>query len=167
MVGKLTGRTYVRRGFSAAEFDENVFKDILFRMMNGEAVTTITQEPNMPPYSTFNAWANSSPERFSEYARARQIQADYYADDTIAIADHEPDNQRARNRMDARRWHASKIAPKKYGERIQNEINASIEQKFKVDLSSMTSEVREELKRNLLAQMKSPQTIDGDYKVEK
>lgn len=166
MVGKLTGRTNIRRGFSATEFDENIFKEILFRMMNGEAVTTITQEPNMPPYSTFAVWANSSPERFAEYARARKIQADYYADDTVAIADTELDSQRARNRMDARRWHASKIAPKKYGDRIQSEINATLEQKFKVDLSSMTSEVREELKRNLLAQMKSTPTIDGDYKVE-
>jgi hypothetical protein len=58
---------------------------------------------------------------YKEYARARQIQADYFADQTVEIADSETDNNRARNRMDARRWHASKIAPRKYGDRVVQE----------------------------------------------
>lgn len=157
---------YQTRGFRSDDFQEGVFKDILFRMMNGEAVTTICQDRSQPEYSVFINWVNSSPDRFQEYARARQIQADYYADETVAIADEETDNIRARNRMDARRWHASKIAPKKYGERIQNDLTANIQKTVKVDLSSMSSDVREKLRETLLEQMKSAPTIDGDYSVK-
>lgn len=155
-------------GFSKDHVDLEAFREILFRMENGEAVTSICQEPGVPPYSVFSRWCNSSPELFAEYARARQIQADYYADQTVAIADFESDNIRARNRMDARRWHASKIAPRKYGDRIQNEINATIENKYKVDLSSMDGAARDALKKALLEQMRSqssqPTTIDGEYR---
>lgn len=167
----MTGATLERsrtRGFSKDEVDLETFRLILHRMENGEAITTICQEPDMPYYSIFSRWCNSSPELFSEYARARQIQADYYADQTVAIADFESDNIRARNRMDARRWHASKIAPRKYGDRIQNEINATIENKYKVDLSSMDGAARDALKKALLEQMRSqssqPTTIDGEYR---
>jgi hypothetical protein len=115
----------------------------------------------MPDYSVFINWTAQEPEWFKEYARARQIQADYYADSIVAIADTSNDPQKARNRMDARRWHASKLAPRKYGERITNEINAQLTTSVKVDLSNMTREARAELRKALMQQMGAPALLEG------
>lgn len=53
-----------------------------------------------------------------QYARAREDQADTYADQMVEIADTEDDPQRARVRIDARKWVSSKLRPKRYGDRL-------------------------------------------------
>ena len=39
----------------------------------------------------------------------------------MTIADTDPDPNRARVRIDARKWWAAKVNPKKYGERVFND----------------------------------------------
>jgi hypothetical protein len=51
------------------------------------------------------------------YARAREAQADYLADEMVWIADTDPDSNRARVRIDARKWMAARMSPRKYGEK--------------------------------------------------
>lgn len=74
-----------------------------------------------------------------QYARAREIQADTLADETLDIADDGTNDwmekknaegqnigwqfngeaaARSRIRIDQRKWYASKLAPKKYGEKL-------------------------------------------------
>ncbi len=108
-------------GYVSKEIDLEVFDGILVRMANGETLTRILKEENQPDYCVFMNWVQSSEELYKKYARARQIQADYFADQTVEISDTETDNNRARNRMDARRWHAAKIAPRKYGDKVVQE----------------------------------------------
>lgn len=112
-------------GYVSKHVDLEVFRAVLQRMANGEALTKILKDDGQPEYGVFINWAQSSEELYQEYARARQIQADYFADQTVEIADSETDNNRARNRMDARRWHASKIAPRKYGDKVLQEHTGS------------------------------------------
>jgi len=72
------------------------------------------------------------PEFSDKYARARDEQAETLADEIIAIADEPPaevtDDKGVsrtdsgwvtwqKNRMDARKWVAAKLKPKKYGDR--------------------------------------------------
>lgn len=61
------------------------------------------------------------------YARARSDQAHAIAEDALSIADEQaltPEAiQRNRLRVDARKWMASKIAPRLYGEKITQEIS--------------------------------------------
>lgn len=79
---------------------------------------------------TLVTWLTKYPE---QYARAREAQADKHAEDILAIADDgrndtyltdagEVTNHdviaRSRLRVDARKWLASKMAPKKYGEKV-------------------------------------------------
>jgi predicted transcriptional regulator len=62
------------------------------------------------------------------YARAREDQADFVADEIVEIADDNSRDaeyyvggnhvQRAKLRVDARKWVASKLKPKKYGEKL-------------------------------------------------
>jgi len=64
----------------------------------------------------------------NQYARAREAQTEALAEQIIPIADDatEEDAQVARLRVDVRKWIASKILPKKYGDKVQNEISGSL-----------------------------------------
>ena len=77
---------------------------------------------------------NDEPDFSTQYARAREAQAEHYIDEIIEISDDsmldtemgedgiERTNHevvaRARLRVDTRKWAMSKLAPKKYGDRI-------------------------------------------------
>jgi hypothetical protein len=52
------------------------------------------------------------------YARAREEQTHLTAEDVIKIADTEEDPNRARVRIDARKWYASKLNRKDYGDSL-------------------------------------------------
>jgi hypothetical protein len=62
------------------------------------------------------------------YTRARADQADTIADQIMDIADTEPDPNRAKVRIDARKWIASKLKPQKYGEKL--DISGEISNKI-------------------------------------
>lgn len=63
----------------------------------------------------------------SAYARAREIQADIEVDQALVIADNEPDAQKARNQIDIRKWRASKHKSRVYGERIDLNVQQTID----------------------------------------
>ena len=86
----------------------------------------------MPGHTTVYEWLLARPDFADRYARARDEQADTLADEIIAIADEPPaevvdDKGISRtdsgwvtwqkNRVDARKWVAAKLKPKKYGDR--------------------------------------------------
>lgn len=55
---------------------------------------------------------------FSElYARAREERAEFFADEVVAIADSEEDPNKARVRIDARKWAAAKLNPRRYADK--------------------------------------------------
>ena len=155
------------RNFVSKEIDQEVFDDILFRMMNGEAVTKICKEETQPHYSVFMNWVRSDQDLFDHYARARTIQTDYFFDEMVEIADDEKiDINRAKVKIDARQWHVGKISPKKYGTKIMNQIDATVTHSVKPDLSRLSSDAREELRTLLIEQMRAaPKTISS-YAVE-
>lgn len=84
----------------------------------GRSLVKICEEPDMPSYSTTMEWRASDAVFSDRYARAREDQADYHAEEIVDIADTETDPNVARVRIDARKWKASKLKPKVYGERI-------------------------------------------------
>lgn len=88
-------------------------------LINGASLRAICLSEDMPALSTVMKWLGNEPEFAEQYARARELQQDTYADEITHIADTEPDPQRARVRIDARKWHASKLAPRKYGDKIE------------------------------------------------
>jgi nitrogen fixation-related uncharacterized protein len=86
----------------------------------------------MPVHSTIYLWLLQNKQFSDNYTRARDEQADTLADEIHALADEPPaeivdDKGISRvdggwvtwqkNRVDARKWVASKLKPKKYGER--------------------------------------------------
>jgi len=94
------------------------------RLANGESLLQVCRDDGMPPESTVRQWVADDREGFSaKYAHARDIGLDHQADRIIEIADTEADPARARVMIDARKWHLSKMAPKRYGEKISAEVS--------------------------------------------
>ncbi len=81
----------------------------------GKSLYRVLSRPGMPSYAAVCVWLKEDPEFQEQYARAREAQADFLADEIIEIADRKGDVQRARVRIEARMWYAGKLQPKKYG----------------------------------------------------
>jgi len=102
---------------------------ILSLIADGKSLKSICddEELKLPSRPTIYEWLASDEEFSDNYTRAREDQADFYADEIIDIADTEPDANKARVRIDARKWKASKLQPKKYGDKIDVNHSGSIE----------------------------------------
>lgn len=84
---------------------------------------------------------SESPTLEALYIRAQHARTELMADEIIEITDTEPDPNRARVRADARKWYASKLQPSKFGDRLDLNVNQT------VDVGSALAEAR---KRALL-----------------
>jgi hypothetical protein len=111
-----------------------IFNKILIEIESGRALRKILKEDdNMPSTQTFYKWIDEDAEKSKQYARACEVRADAIFDDIIDIADDSSGDKkviqsgevvdsefvaRSRIRIDARKWIASKLNPKKYGDKI-------------------------------------------------
>jgi hypothetical protein len=102
---------------------ERVCKEIA----DGKSLRAICAADDMPSVETVRVWLIEDGEFSVQYARAREEQADYYADEIIDIADAAKDANLARLQIDARKWKASKLQPKKYGDKIDLNHSGAIE----------------------------------------
>jgi hypothetical protein len=122
-----------------SSFTQDMADTICARIAEGESLREICKDDWMPDRVTIYRWLAANPEFCNHYTRAREDQADTLADEIIAIADEQPEViavvdkktgaliehkldgaflQWQKNRMDARKWTAMKLKPKKYGDRI-------------------------------------------------
>jgi len=107
-----------------SDYTEELADLICEAVASGGALYRMCAErDDLPAERTIYQWLEKHPSFAQKYARARERQADRNADEIVDIADTEDDPQRARVRMDARKWRASKLAPKKYGDKVQQEIS--------------------------------------------
>lgn len=114
-------------------FTSELGDDICRRLAAGESARQICRDEGMPAMSTLMKWLNDSDKvQFSEqYARARDCQADFYADEIIDIADElsdvaEPTElAKAKLRIDSRKWKVARMAPRKYGDKQQIDHTSS------------------------------------------
>lgn len=121
-----------------SKYSEKAADEICARLAEGESLRAICRDDHLPSESTVRQWALEDREGFSaRYTQARDIGLDCLADEVLEIADSGSDDvARDRLRFDARRWHLSKLAPKRYGEKVevagdqQNPIRYAIEVTF-------------------------------------
>lgn len=102
---------------------------ICIGLASGRSLKNILEtEPGMPARQTVYQWLMNDSGFSDNYTRAREAQADYYADEIADIADTESDPNKARVRIDARKWAAGKLKPKVYGDRLQldGDMNVSM-----------------------------------------
>lgn len=108
-------------------------KDIQDRICSGLIVgrslkSILETEDGMPDLKSIYNWLQDDATFFQNYTHAREAQADYYADEIATIADTETDPNKARVRIDARKWAAGKLKPKVYGDKL--DITGSLDIKL-------------------------------------
>jgi hypothetical protein len=93
------------------------------------------KNPHWPCYNAIYEWINDNRQGFGDlYAKAKENQADYLAESILTIIDkpetfydengnERNDTQMIRIKVDALKWHAMKLKPKKWGERTQVDTN--------------------------------------------
>lgn len=89
-------------------------------------VREICELDGMPSRDTFYSWVSKYPEFADMYARAREVRAHLVAEEIIYIADTEEDPNKARVRIDARKWWVGKANAKHYGERMIADVNHTL-----------------------------------------
>lgn len=109
-------------------YTDEIADEICRRLENGESLNAICKTTGMPLASTVRRWATDDLCGFaSKYARARDIGLEHHIDGLLALADDEaipPESRRIR--VDTRKWIAAKLAPKRYGDRIQHEHTGGV-----------------------------------------
>lgn len=113
------------------KYTKTLAAKICARIAEGESVKSICRDDAMPVASTVFLWLGEHAEFSDQYAIAKEESAEFHADEIISIADDTTgDVARDRLRVDARKWVASKLKPKKYGDKIDHDHNHTGE--FKV-----------------------------------
>lgn len=121
-------------------YTEEMADKICERIADGESLKSICEEDGMPSKATVFKWLGQNASFVDKYARAREAQADALFDDILSIADDGRNDwmerrgeedagwvangeniRRAQLRIDARKWMAGKLRPKKYGEKLDVE----------------------------------------------
>lgn len=139
-----------------SEYTEEIGILICQRIADGESLRKICKDDDMPARSTVFRWLVHEDGFSDRYTRARELQADAIFDEILDISDDGRNDymessddeggiayklngehiQRSRLRVDARKWMAGKLRPKKYGEKLELEHSGQI----KHSLSEMTDE---------------------------
>lgn len=102
------------------DFDPEVANEICERLATGESLRKVCgqdRKEHLPGQTTVYQWLATNEEFAKQYAQARESQAETYADQVVDEALTATDAAIGRLRMDALKWAASKLAPKKYGDR--------------------------------------------------
>ena len=125
-----------------SDYSVQIAEIICSRIGDGESLRQICASPGMPGKSSIMRWLEANPEFRDQYARARELQAEHWADEIIEIADDGTNDyvtkergdgskfeavdgehiNRSRLRVDTRKWLMARLAPKKYGDRVTNEL---------------------------------------------
>jgi len=123
-------------------FTQEIADKICERIAEGEGLRRIVLDDGMPSEKTVYRWLRENADFRQQYAGAREDQAEHFLDEIMEIADDasrdtvDTDSgevantewiQRAKLRVDARKWAMSKLAPKKYGDKIGIEHSGQIE----------------------------------------
>jgi hypothetical protein len=137
-----------KKGRPSAYSDEIADK-ICAGIMAGYGLRKICSAEGFPAISTIFYWLLDKEHPFSEqYARAREVQAELLADELIELADDDSRDvsgelqmpngvavQRSRLKVDTRKWVASKLLPKRYGDKVQQEVSGKDGGPLKVEVN--------------------------------
>jgi len=119
-------------------YNQQLADKICELIAEGRSVVSVCSLPGMPCSASIYKWLSEQPYFSERYARAREVQLEVMAAELVDIADDSSQDRRtivvngheieivdqdhinrARLRVDTRKWLLSKLAPKKYGDRLE------------------------------------------------
>ncbi len=108
------------------KYSDEIAEEICNRIADGESLRGICNDPHMPSRPTVAKWMDDNPDFFAKCARARVLQAEAAHDQMILIEDGAIDGSIpadvARVVLSSKQWRASKLNPKKYGDKITQQL---------------------------------------------
>lgn len=125
-------------------YSEEVAAELCSRLAEGKSLRSVCKADDMPSVPTVFKWIRDFPAFLKQYEVAKAESADAMVDEMLDIADDGTNDwmerlgedgqpigyvlngehvQRSRLRLDARKWIASKLKPKKYGEKVGLEMS--------------------------------------------
>ena len=126
------------------KYSEELADRIFEHIVECRSLDWIGSQKGMPSKRTILRWVARDAGGFRKlYAAAKELQADAFAEEILAIADNAGEDtlldeesgrvvanhaavQRARLRIDSRKWLMSKMLPRKYGNHTQLEHSGSV-----------------------------------------
>lgn len=124
------------------DYTSELSDSVCQRLASGESMRSVSRDDAMPAMTTLFRWLREKDDFRQQYEKAKEESADALVEDMLDIADNQvsqpvlvegkpvmmgdkpvmvrdgPSVQHARLRVDTRKWAASKLKPKKYGEKL-------------------------------------------------
>lgn len=125
-----------------SDYSTETVEAICIRIADGESLRSVCRDEQMPDKTTVLRWLKDHEEFRTQYASAREAQADHFAEQIIEISDDSSGDvvvdeengavrqnaefvNRSRLRVDTRKWLMARMAPKKYGDKITQEVTGA------------------------------------------
>lgn len=120
-----------------SEEKDRIFNFICEEISKGSSLRVSLQKEECPSSSTFYLWLDEDNDKSKQYARACEERSDLIFEEILDIADNGSSDkkivsdqevidyeniQRSKLRVDARKWMLGKMNPKKYGDKIQQDV---------------------------------------------
>lgn len=104
-------------------YTPEIAEKICEALAEGKSLRSICKDEGMPSEAAVRLWVVDDVNGFAaQYTRARDVGLDCVAEEVFEIADDGADHQRDRLKFDARRWYLSKLAPKRYGDKLETTL---------------------------------------------
>ena len=102
-------------------------EEILSRYADGETLSKICKDDDMPKRNTVYRWRSDYPEFGKAYLCAEEEHSDALLDESGEIVDTECNPQLGKVRSDHRKWLASRLNRAKYGDKLEVNHNVQID----------------------------------------
>jgi len=110
-----------------SDYLPEVAADICSLLADGESLRKVCERPGMPNKATVFRWLAQRDEFRDQYAKATETRADAIFEEMFDIADVVAEEAaavaKARLRIDTRKWALARMNPKKYGDKVSQEID--------------------------------------------
>lgn len=140
----------VNKGGRPATYTPELGEVICLRISEGRSLRSVCEDEDMPCRAVVHLWLVADEKFRSQYTAAVEARADVMADEILKISDdglndtYTDDNgnerantdviQRSKLRVDTRKWLMGRMAPKKYGDKIEQTLKGDADSPVVVEV---------------------------------
>lgn len=106
-------------------YDQALVDKICAEMADGKSLRAACKGAGRPDRKTFLRWVEKHEAVEKAYVQAIADREERYFEEIIEIADGKADPSKTRVQVDARKWVLARMNPKKYGDRMTNELTGA------------------------------------------
>lgn len=106
------------------DFDPALAEQICDRVSNGESLSVICRDRDLPLPATFLRWVKQDSILAAQFQEAQQFRLDVLAEEMLVVSDEVEDARKSRVQVDARKFLTERLAPEKYGQRSHLAMSA-------------------------------------------